>query len=55
MAQMQNLDRPLDKKELRTLHEMLHSEELFDRMLERAVRGRRKPGRGSRKSGRSAR
>jgi hypothetical protein len=50
MAQMQNLDRPLSEKELQKLNEMLHSEELFDRMLERAVRRRRKAGRKAGKS-----
>ncbi len=51
MAQMQSLDKPLTEEELKHLDEMLHSEQLFDRMVERAVRGRRKAGRRARKSG----
>ncbi len=50
-AQMQSLNEPFTKEELKQLDEMLHSEQLFDRMVERAVRGRRKAGRRARKSG----
>lgn len=41
---MQSLDKPLTKQELRKLDRLLHSDELFEQMVERAVRGRRKAG-----------
>ena len=49
MAQMQSLDKPLTKEELRRLEELLHSEELFEQMVEMAVRGRRRAGARTRK------
>lgn len=51
MAQMQSLDKPLTKEELKELDELLHSDQRFERMVDRAVRGRRKAGRRTRKSG----
>jgi hypothetical protein len=48
---MQSLDKPLTKEELKKLEEMLHSDKIFEHMVERAVRGRRKAGRRARKSG----
>jgi hypothetical protein len=47
---MQSLQRPLTKKEQKKFTELLKSDELFDRMLERAVRGRRGAGRRVKKS-----
>ncbi len=49
MAEMQSLDEPLTKEELRKLDELLHSDQAFEKMVERAVRGRRKSGRRTRK------
>lgn len=49
MAQMQSLAKPLTEEELRKLDELLRSDELFEQMVERAVRGRRKAGPRTRK------
>ena len=51
MAQMLSLDKPLTAGELKKLNELLHSDQLFERMVDRAVRGKRKAGRRTRKSG----
>jgi hypothetical protein len=48
MTQLQTMDKPLTKEELQKLDELLHSDAAFERMLERAVRGRRGAGRRSR-------
>jgi len=50
---MQSLEKPLTKQEWEKFQELLRSERLFDEMLERAVRGRRRTGRRS-KSTRAA-
>ncbi len=42
---MQSLEKPLTNDELRKLDELLHSDELFEVMVEKAVRGRRTAGR----------
>lgn len=49
MAEMQSLEKPLTKEELGKLEELLHSDRLFERMVEKAVRGRRKAERRGRK------
>lgn len=48
-TQMQTLEKPLTEGELKKLDELMHSERLLERMVERAVRGRRKAGRKARK------
>jgi hypothetical protein len=45
---MENLEKPLTKKEQERLHALLSSDKLFGEMLERAVRGKRKVGHGKR-------
>lgn len=54
MAELQSLEEPLTEEELKKLHELLHSDRLFDSMLEKALRGRRKAGRRTAKSGRAS-
>ncbi len=39
---LQSLELPLSKEEINKLPELLHSEPLLERMVERAVRGMRK-------------
>jgi len=46
---MQSLVKPLTKEEQKKLEELLRSDKLFEEMLERAVRGRRRAERGARK------
>jgi hypothetical protein len=47
---MKSLDKPLTKEEHEKLDQLLQDDELFARMVERAVRGRRRDGRRARKS-----
>jgi len=46
---LQDLRKPLTKEEKERLHEILHSDEALDELLERAVKGRREAGRRARK------
>ena len=40
MVQTQSLESPLTKQELKKLERLLHSDELFEQMVERAVKGK---------------
>lgn len=51
---MQSLDKPLTKKELQRLDKLLHDDVAFERMVERAVRGRTRFGRKARNSPRDS-
>ncbi|MDV3293874.1 MAG: hypothetical protein LYZ70_06355 [Nitrososphaerales archaeon] len=45
---MRSLGGPLTEEDREKLHELLQDEDLFERMVERAVRGMRKTGRRAR-------
>jgi NADH:ubiquinone oxidoreductase subunit F (NADH-binding) len=45
IARMQSLEKPPTRDELRKLDELLHPDQMFEEMVERAVRGRREAGR----------
>jgi len=49
MASLKSLDRPLSKEERRKLDELLRNDRLFEKMFDRAIRGRMKAGNKSRK------
>jgi hypothetical protein len=51
---MRNLGGPLTEEDKRRFRELLTDEALFERMVERAVRGMKKPGRRARRTSRAA-
>jgi hypothetical protein len=51
---MRNLGGPLTEEDRRRFQELLKDEALFERMVERAVRGMKKPGRRARRTSRAA-
>jgi hypothetical protein len=51
---MRNLGGPFTDEDKRKFQELLQDEVLFERMVERAVRGMRKPGQKARRTSRAA-
>jgi hypothetical protein len=54
MVEMRGLGGPLTEEDKRRFHELLQDEALFERMVERAVRGMRRPGRRARRASRTS-